>query len=274
MADREAWAELPPLLGYNRVAGPRPGATVLLTHSSEDVGGSRMAVAAVMRVGRGKTMGVAFSSFWRHGLMMWGVGKTDRVSRGFWTQAVKWLATREDVDRVRVAFDKPVCRSGETVGVRVTVLNEMLQPVEGANVTLSSADSGSVYDMRLRDEGGGRYTGRILAGRQGQQRFAVRAEEGGTAVGTGTGQITVGMYSLEFEDTRTNTELLAALADASGGRIVPADSLDAAVEGLGLNPQVVTRSYRWRLWGQTWPFFLLVCLLGVEWAARRSRGMV
>jgi len=264
IADQEAWAELPPLLACNRTLGATEGAVVLLVHGLERTGSGPLPLAAVLTVGRGKVLGVAFRTFWRHALMMWGVGKNDRVSRTFWTQAVRWLVTPEDSDRVKAATDKPVYRSGEIVTVRARVVNELQQPVTGARVRLVSADT----------EGGGRYVGTLSAGDQGEHAFGVQATSGDDVIGSAAGRFTVGRYSLEYEDVRMNAELLRAVASASAGAFATPDSLEAALASVPLNPQVVGRDHRWRLWGHIWPLFVLVLLLAVEWTVRRSRGMI
>ena len=274
IADREAWAELPPLLACNLNLGAAAGAVVLLAHGSERVAGGPLPLAAAMTVGRGKAMGVAFRTFWRHALMMWGVGKTDRVSRAFWTQAVRWLVTPEDSDRVKVATDKRVYRSGETVTVRARVVNALQQPIAGAQVRLVSDGNEAAFDVRMRDEGGGRYVGQLSAGDQGEQTFKVQAVSGDSPIGSADGRFTVGRYSLEHEDVRMNAELLRAVASARVGEFTTPDSLATVLADLPLNPQVVTRDHRWRLWGRTWPLFVLVFLLAVEWTVRRSRGMI
>ena len=65
-------------------------------------------------------------------MMMWGIGKTDLVSQTFWRQAVRWLVTREDINRVRANAEKPIYRSGEPISIHVQVFDELLQPADGA----------------------------------------------------------------------------------------------------------------------------------------------
>ncbi len=274
LADRLEWAELPPLLAYNQNRGVRPGAVVLLQHPTERVGNKKMPLVAVTRAGAGKAMAVAFRTFWRFGLMMWGIGKTDVISQTFWGNAVRWLVIREDVARVRAVPDKPIYRSGEPVTFHAQVFDELLQPQQGATVTVLVAQDGDVREVALKDEGEGRYSGRMGGMLQGDYAFQVRAVKGAADLGGGTGRFTVGRYSLEYEEVRMNAELLQDLAANSGGAFVRPDAFPAAVRDLSLAPQPVTVRYRSRLWGQAWPFFLLVCLLAVEWTVRRRRRMI
>ncbi|MDA0746814.1 MAG: glutamine amidotransferase, partial [bacterium] len=178
LADRAQWKDLPPLLAYNRVQSIRPGATVLVQHPVVRVDGVQMPLVAVGSAGSGKAMVVAARTFWRLGLMMWGVGKTDVVSRSFWRNAVQWLVTKEDVARVQVVVDKPVYRSGEPILFRARVFNELMQPQEGARVTVWVADRSGRRERVLADEGMGRYGGQMAAGAQGDYVFEVQAQKG------------------------------------------------------------------------------------------------
>jgi hypothetical protein len=274
LADRAEWAELPPLQAYNGNRGARPGATVLLYHSVERVGKQKMPLVVIGRAGKGKTMVVAARTFWRFGPMMRGIGKTEAASRAFWTNAAKWLVTEEGVDRVQVMVDKPAYRSGEAITFQARVLDELLNPLEGARVSISVLDSSGGRQVVLKDRGEGRYRGQMKAGSQGDYRFDVRAERGGQQLGKGSGEFTVGRYSLEYEDVRMNGELLRKIAAQSGGRFVRSESLPAVLDSFVFSPQPTTVHYRSRLWGKSWPLFLLVALLAAEWTIRRRRGMI
>ena len=273
-ADRDAWGELPPLVAYCGNTGLRPGATALVEHPAERVGDRRLPLVAVGLVKRGKSMAVTCRGFWRFGLMMWGIGSNDAVSRGFWTQSLRWLVTRQDVDRVRASVDKSIYRSGEPVGFRVQVLDELLQPLEGAQVVVSVSDSSGPREIVLRDEGRGRYSGRMRGFGQGDYAFAVRAARDRMDPQTCTGRFVVGRYSLEFEDLRMNAELLGEIASRSAGAFLEPDALPGVLEDLPLSRQPETVSYRFGLWGRRWPLVLLVILLAAEWTIRRRRGMV
>lgn len=274
LADRQAWSDLPPLLACNVNRGLHGDAETLIHHPVELASGEKMPLVAVRRVGTGKVMAVAARTFWRLGLMMWGVGGNDEISRAFWANSVHWLVKREDVDRIRVEVDKPVYRSGAPVTFHARVFNELLQPQEGARVAISVMDEGRVRQTILDDEGQGRYRGQLKAGAQGVYAYDVRAQAGGVDLGSATGRFTVGRYSLEFEDMRLNKELLETVGAQSGGAYTPPDRLREVLDDLDLAPQAVAESHRARLWGKPWPLFVLIVLLGVEWTVRRRRGMI
>ncbi|MDP6038907.1 MAG: hypothetical protein QGG64_10180, partial [Candidatus Latescibacteria bacterium] len=274
LADLDAWDALPPLLAYNQVGGAVPDATVLAHHPTERVNGKPMPVLAVRRVEAGKVMVVGFRTFWRYGLMMWGDGKTDDVSRAFWKNTVRWLVTRDQVSRLRVTPEKLVYRSGEPVVAHAQVFDRLLQPRAGARVYAQVADSLGVREVVLRDLGGGRYSGQLGGFPQGDYALNVRAEDDSGDLGTGVGHFTVGRYSLEYETVRMRAELLFDVAARSGGHYVRPEGLGAALDSFVLAPEPVVNHHRARLWGQEWPLFLLVGLLVIEWAVRRRMGMI
>ena len=274
LGDRDAWEALPPLLSYNRVGAAISNATVLVHHPTERVAGKPMPVLAICRVGAGKTAIVVYQTFWRHGLMMWGDGKTDVVARAFWKNMVRWLVTRDEVSRLKIMTEKPAYRSGEAVAVHASVFDHLLQPRSGARVLARVGDSLGVREVVLRDLGGGRYAGNLGRFPQGDYELQVQARANDGDLGTGTGRFTVGRYSLEYETVRMRAELLSDIATRSGGQYVRPGDLKAALDSLVLAPEPVVTHYRVRLWGHEWPIFVLVGLLVLEWTIRRRLGMV
>lgn len=270
LADRAAWDALPPLLAYNRVGNAVSDATVLAHHPTERVDGKPMPLLALRRVEAGKTALVGFQTFWRHGLMMWGDGKTDAVARAFWQNMTRWLVTRDDVSRIKLMTEKTAYRSGEAVVVRAQVFDALLQPRSGARVRARVADSLVVREVVLRDLGNGRYAGDLGRFPQGDYEYQVRAQN----LGTGTGHFTVGRYSLEYETVRMRAELLGDIATRSSGQYARPSGLTAALDSLVLVAEPVVTHHRIALWGQRWPLVALVGLLVIEWAIRRRLGMV
>jgi hypothetical protein len=205
---------------------------------------------------------------------MWGIGKNDVVSQTFWKNVVRWLVTPEDVSRIKAVADKPTYRSGEPVSVYAQVFDGLLEPLVGARVVATASDSLGTREVVLRGDGTGRYAGILGGFTQGDYTFEVNATYDGADVGQTSNAFTVDRYSLEYETVRMNAELLLAVATNSGGKFLKPDELGDAVRGLDFAPEPIEVAYQGRLWGQQWPFFLLVGLLAVEWAVRRRRGMV
>ena len=270
LTDREAWDALPPLLSYNRVGAAVSNATVLAHHPTERADGDPMPLLAIRRVEAGKTAMVGFQTFWRHGLMMWGDGKTDAVARAFWKNVTRWLVTRDDMSRIKLTTEKTAYRSGEAVVVHARVFDALLQPRSGARVRAQVADGSGMREVALRDLGNGRYAGNLGRFPQGDYEYRVAAGD----LGTGTGHFTVGRYSLEYETVRMRAEMLGDIATRSGGQYARPSGLAAALDSVVLAPEPVVTHHRIGLWGQQWPLLALVGLLVIEWAVRRRLGMV
>lgn len=287
---QQAWEELPPVLAYNRTGALQAGAEALLVHPNQTAGGAPMPLASVRRVGQGKTMVVAARTFWRLGLMMWGIGKTDALSRGFWRNSAKWLMTRDDMSRVRTSTDRAVYRGGEPVRVFARVFSELMEPVGDARVQATVRRVGADPDdeaarrVLLVPTGEGRYSGTVGGFPQGDYAYEVTATLDDPDLGDpdldhadpgrAEGRFTVGRYSLEYDDVRMNEELLRDVADNSGGSFLLPEAAPAFLDSLQLPEQPTTSTYRASLWGRRWPFFLLLGLFTLEWAVRRRRGMV
>jgi len=282
LTDRQGWSDLPPVLAYNRTGALQQGSESLLVHPLEKVDGQPMALSAVRRFGKGKTMVMAARTFWRLGPMMQGIGKTDAVSRAFWSGAVKWLVTQDDMARVRTQTDRTVYRSGEPVQVMAQVFSDLMEPVDGARVMVEVTPAvpdplGVKPEPRqvlLSGLGKGRYTGPLGGYSQGDYSYTVTATAREVAYGDAAGRFTVGRYSLEFENVRMREELLRDVADRSGGLFLTPETAPAFLETLTLPEQPVTGTFRARLWGSSWPLYVLVALFSLEWAVRRRRGMV
>jgi hypothetical protein len=80
--------------------------------------------------------------------------------------------------------------------------------------------------------------------------------------------------SVEFRDPRVDIASLAAIASATGGRLLGHDELETWAEGLDLRALERTLTARLDLWGSIWLFLPLLGLLALEWALRKRWGLV
>ena len=84
---QDLFSSLPQLRGRNRLGAPKPGASVLLTHPSDD---EPVLVAAPM--GRGRALALAVDSLWRWQLEAGASGQRSRPYYRLWHNMLRWLS--------------------------------------------------------------------------------------------------------------------------------------------------------------------------------------
>jgi len=268
MVDPQIWRSLPPLSGMNPISRVRDDARVLLRSSI-----SKDPIAVVSQYGGGKVAVFAGRSYWRHGLMSLGYDRASDAPAAFWRSCIRWLSAREDISRLRVETDRSLYRSGEPVKFRAQLFDALLYPVDGARVGVEVLGA-APRTTTLRSVGRGHYEGRIRGLPQGSHTYRVSARSNGQESESVMDTLTVGRYSLEFENLSVDGGLLSAISRNSGGKVVDPDQIAQFLDELVLLPQPHRVSIRRRLLGVSWPFWLAAIALCAEWAWRRRRGMV
>ena len=265
---RARWEALPPLAGIVPLGAPRPGALVLA--ETADGGGVRSPLVAVQRYGGGRTMIFTGKGAW---LWRMHLPSDDTTYETFWRQTARWLA---------VSSPKPVqimtssFAEDEPARVEVEVRDEAFVPVRDASLTLrTTGPSGDVetFDLALAGRSGSTYSA-LLPGRPaGVYTFEVEARSGEETLATVQDWVLVGGADPELTDPRRNDEVLARLAAASGGQVLPVDDLDELADLL-VSASANTAPMEQRdLWHTAWAFLALVMVLATEWGLRRRWGL-
>ena len=266
---REAWSLLPPFTGVNptKLRGGS-GSTVLIRQKVSDA-----PLVAIRLVGKGKVAVVATRGFARQALMMQGIGETDKVMRAFWNRMTRWLLTEGDLAKLRVSTGKSSYRSGETIDIQAELFDDLLRPIVDADVALE-VDGGPDDAIILARKGEGKYAGVIRGLKQGTHEYLVSARWNEEGKAEAMGELTIGRYSVEFENLLPNVSLMQEIAMRSRGRVVDIDTIPDFVDSLKLAPQPHVSVLRLRFWGENWSLLFLVMFFSFEWFVRRSKGMV
>jgi len=293
--NRRIWMDkFPQLLGYNRVDRAKPGAVVLLEHPTDRTEDGPAVILAAQDVGRGRTM--AFTSDTTYGWgryfeTIWGE-KSNRLLpldaancdaryfKQFWLNAVRWLAAHKaSQEHGHVSIDLPqtYCAPNLAIPVRVAALSREGREVADAEVTLELSDQSkllqsvrAVYSEALRG-----YQAEVELPDAGQfvLHAVARFKDGQTADDR---QIVVGEKTdIEMADIRAKPETLAALSYWSGGQVLAASHNDETALSLALGGATpATLEYKKTpLWDRAGWLAVIIGLLTVEWAVRRSRGL-
>lgn len=259
-----SWLRLPPISGVVPGLRPKPGSEVLLESGGVPVAAWGMHAA-------GRVIAAAGSGFWRLDFAAAGAGENPETIREFWRNAVKWLAEARPGGRVRAAPERPVYRSGEEVAVNVTVFDELMRPLPGAEVAAAVAGRSPQV---LQPQGDGRHRGAWAGLGVGTHAVTAEARWNGETVGRDSVGFVVDAYSLESSDVRPDHRLLRRVAAASGGGYVAVEDWGAAVERLETPPRLISETTRFEPWGSPWILAVLVAALAAEWVVRKGGGML
>ncbi|MCB9506494.1 MAG: hypothetical protein H6697_02360 [Myxococcales bacterium] len=281
------WDTLPVWNGTNRVLGPRDGAVVLATHPTlRGANGEPMPVIAVADVEKGRTMAVTSDGTWRWSFDRVGRGEGSGPYSAFWNSAIRWLIRDPELNLIDVAIPDPVVElaPGATVDLPITVrvFEPDYTPAAGehASVTISrraldGADGDAaelVQQTSLDIDDGGRAALRLSIDTPGAYEVVADAP---LADGTERRDREVFLVlprSRELRDIEPRPDLLAALAEAGGGRAVGPHDAVGNLEFLPAQVEQVDRREVVELWSSPWTLALLALILGGEWSLRRRWG--
>jgi hypothetical protein len=272
------WEALPPLYSTLTPFTLREGAAVLGNPRLRTVTLPQpmMATRSVAGV---RSLAMTGYGIWRWRLMAQGKAETRGLLQTFLSNAVTWLASRDEGKTVRVRPSKDAFSRGETVDFAGQVYSSAGQPLDDARVRLTVTGGGETLEQDMRSIGSGRFEASFEGLAQGSYAYAARGDREGFALGEDRGTFSVGGLNLEFQETRMNSEMLRQVAFRSGGRyFAAADAgtrLRQALDSLGtLRPQEESRVQTVELahWQVLVP--LLLFLLGAEWIVRRRSGML
>lgn len=268
-ANPDRWGALPALQGRNPLGAPRDGTVELVGD------GQGNPVVTVRSVGEGRTMAVATDTTWN-----WALAGRDREGAGqdhatFWRNAVRWLVKDVEQKQVQVITDKENYRLGETMQVQVQVLKDDYSPrageaVEGAVVPVRG---GEAVPFGGETDASGQIAVSLPADREGTQTITATVPAIAGEFGTTSVRVSVTDREGELEDPGARPELLAAIAQRTGGTAFsgppdPDDVPRRPVDALLATDRTVDP-----LWARGWWMALLVLPFGLEWFLRRRMGL-
>jgi len=227
----------------------------------------------IRNLGKRKSMAILARGLFRWELMVQGTKQNVDVLRAWIGNAVRWLGIRDDDKPVRLSVNRSVVRAGEENAFSVQVYDESVQPVEGADVRIRFAIPSDQQDVRLSDQGNGQYQAVFRPLKAGKFQAVAEAALDGRILGRDTTDFSVSPFNPEFLDTRARPELLDLLAQKSGGKSGPPDSLAAILKSVRIQEKTVVRKTEWEFSFRPFMLGLILALLSAEWFIRRRKGM-
>jgi uncharacterized membrane protein len=264
---------LPPLDGCTRLGRARPQASVLATLSAE---AAAMPVLAVAPCDRGRTAVFAADTTrnWQQGPEAF-----DRESPfvRFWGQLVRWLAGRSETleakASVAVTTDKSAYEAGEPVHLSAVVRDKDGEGAAGATaIAQVTASQGGPWQVMLTPVSGpsGHYAGVFEPHANGRYQAGVDARIGDLKLKSENVVFEVGRLHIEFERLDLDDKMLAAIAEAAGGRYAHISTADHLIRQLNRSQRKKLVAVQQPL---CWPpgyWVLFVIVLTAEWSLRRK----
>jgi len=302
----EGWGELPPLDTFNegRPAPPHPDleTAVLLRHPElRGRDGEGRPLLSVAEIGGGRTMVLATGSSWRLGFaadlpLIDGARPYDLL----WLGAIRWLLREGGEERLVLEPDRVRYRPDQPVELRIETLSATYAAEPGVDVSWqvrrlgtpavvdgdaepdpARGGSNSVEAGSVTSDGLGQATAKLDPLPTGDyEAIARRADDGdgGGAEARRVFRVDLESRELERVDASPGTELLAELAQATGGRALRAVDGDMLPPDLPLGRAAATHASRVesrrdvKLWSSGWTLLLLLLTLPGEWLLRRRYG--
>jgi len=233
------------------------------------------------RVGEGRVLVLNAAGVYRWGLTAAGLGSGAGIEAVFFGGAARWLAAAGEDRPVRITAPD-ITPEGRSVAVRVTT-SQPLGPGASASVrirrigatglpsnpsAMSAASAGAGGAAALAQAEPGVYTG-SLAGSPGVYLLIGRVEQGGRLVGTDSVRVAIGAQGIEFESLAAEPDVLARLAEPSGGAAASLANPEAVMKRLRSPDLVRSRLAQIDVFHNPMLLFVLVLGLALEWTLRR-----
>ena len=283
-ANERKWSDMPPLLGAVKNCRPKPEAMILSTYPQIKSGESNTPFIALQRFEKGKTMVINGLPLWRWHFMFWSIGKSAADYVQFITNAVRWLTTQEESDFVTITTGKKMYRSGEQIDFSAQVYDEQYRALDGAEVVVTIAPQDTSRDalgttafnfpLLQKGDGWGRYEGTLKTLPPGDFQYTGTALFKGRSLGRASGVFSIEEYSMEFENTRMNVDLLRRLAETSGGKYLHYTSFHRLNEVLKGKRRVRSEHRPLVFWDNPVVLGVLLLFVFTEWTIRKRKGMM
>ena len=279
-----AWKGLPGQM-WVMLGEAKPGATVwartmIPTGNPEGLTVDRkFGVLVHQYVGSGQVVWLGFDATWR-----WRYRVGDKYHHRFWAQLARWAAANKmsaGNEFVRFGTEKSEIQAGDSVSIRarwtpqflgrfpnLKSRAEVFRKQDPHGQPLTRIDLAPVKGQLMIHEG------RILSLPPGEYlvRLAViQAEMGDKSIETSL--FVHNKPGIERNDVSTNRDLLAQIAEASGGRLFLPDEVCNLPDLFKKAEVSATQYHELTLWDR-WPWLLaLFTLMMTEWVTRKLNGL-
>ena len=285
--NRSVWADLPTLRGLHDLLPPQANANVLVVATQP--GGERRPLISVAEVGQGRVMAIATDALWRLRFSKAeDGGLSERAYHRLWSNIFRWLVRDPAHSRLRLRVSEGDS-SDASAAEGEQVLARGLQ-IEGSLVDAAyEAQAGAAIRLRvsggalpdpllsdLRSDKEGQFIQTTQRLPPGAYRIDAEALLGGRKIASTRKIHVLEARHAEFDQPRANPQLLEALAELSGGKLLQADKPGQLTELPFRSREVldIEKVENFEFWDNGWALALLTLLFALEWWWRRRLGYV
>ncbi len=262
-ANRQSWNELPEVADYQVTGGLKPAAVTLLNVMT-DVG--LLPLLVKQPFGRGHSYILATGGTWRWQMSM---PVENQSHETFWRQLLRALvASAPNSVSLTASGD-----AGSTeISLRSEFRDDAFRPVDDIAVTaVVTHQDGDSWEVELApsvDEPGV-FQANITPTASGTWYFEAVAERNGEPIDVARASIHYESGQAEYFNFRRDSRALQRLSEATGGRYLEPDELDALPDLLRYSSSGITETDYRPIWDAPAVFLLLLLLKGGEWMLRR-----
>ena len=276
--NRNLWIEVPPIFYSLFNVQLYPGSEILLeaepVQNNIRFSNQKLPLIITRKIANSKSMAVAGYGIWRWDLLMWGVGKSDRLFNQLLSNSIRWLVNKEDNKTVRIIPDQEIYRNGQKISFSGETYTENYLPLDGAEVKLKVFNEKQIYEISLSGVGDGKYEGELQALEGGDYKYEGNAFYKNNLIGTDKGNFSVENFNLEHLQTKIDEDFLKQLALKTGGQFINDSTLSSLETILKFPAKTNVESREWQLWNKLILLILAILLLSIEWFLRKRSGML
>jgi uncharacterized membrane protein len=258
-----AWNELPEIADYQVTGALKPAAITLLD-AMTDIG--EVPLLITQQFGRGHAYILASGGTWRWQMSM---PVEDQSHETFWRQLLRALVANAP-NNISLTANADAGSTG--ISLRAEFRDDAFRPIDDIGVTaIVTHQDGESWSVDLAPDldDPGVFQADVSPGESGIWYFEAVAERNGEPIDVARTSIHYESGQAEYFNFRRDSRALQRLSEATGGRYLEADELDALPDLLRYSSSGITEMNYRAVWDAPAIFLLLLLLKGGEWLLRR-----
>lgn len=265
-------AHMPPFQSLNMLKAIKPGASPVATVVDEQQ--REFPALVVHRFGEGRVGVMTIGDVWRWG--MFEASQHDDMDK-WWRQIVRWLVVDvPDFIDVRTEWDEEGGYAKRRISVKIR--NAAFRPEENATVELQITQPGVEEPAKIFAEPSleepGLFTAEFACAEAGAYHVKALVDDSeGIRLGESEAGWTWNPAAAEYSSLRANRQLLADIAEKTGGRVIEMSALSEFAKSLPKMEVPIAETWAKPIWHQPWIFALVILLFALEWGLRRWKGL-